>query len=122
MKAMLVKALFADSSTAVDSAMMHESTELALTVKLKALFPLLPDEVLMRAVPDLSNAQNLDGSLLPWNRRKRRRLDQAKQLVVHLFSGPDQRFWEKELSGHGVEVLCVNLNAVVSADLQDDTS
>ena len=57
MKAMLVKALFADSSTAVDSAMMHESTELALTVKLKALFPLLPDEVLMRMVPGLSNVQ-----------------------------------------------------------------
>ena len=42
MKAMLVKALFADSSTAVGSATMQESTELAelaLTVKLKAEGP-----------------------------------------------------------------------------------
>lgn len=72
-------------------ASLCDSTELALTVKLKSLSPSLPDEILMRVVPDLAQSH-----LLPWNRRKRRRLERAKQIVVHLFSGPT-KYWEKTL-------------------------
>ena len=48
---------------------------------------------------------------------KKKRLAQAKQIVLHLFSGPDARYWEKALR---VEVLCVDLQAAVAADLHDD--
>ena len=120
MKTMLVNALFADPKS-MGAADMKNDIELALTVKLKALFPALPDEILMRVIPEMAYVQDgIDGSRLPWNRRKRRNIANAKQVVVHLFSGPDQRFWEKKLSGNGVEVLCVDLNAQVPADLHDD--
>lgn len=120
MKTMLVNALFADPQS-VNVANVQHDLELALTVKLKVLFPALPDEILMRVVPSMTDSQEgIDGALLPWNRRKRRRLAQAKQVVVHLFSGPDQRFWEKKLSTGGMEVLCVDISANIAADLHDD--
>lgn len=38
-----------------------------------------------------------DGAQLPWNRRKRRRFQQAKALIIHLFSGNKAacKEWEK---------------------------
>ena len=119
-KALLVKALL-ESPQSSDLASLQDSTELALTVKLKALFPALPDEILMRIIPDLTSLhQGFDGHLLPWNRRKRRRLDKAKQIVLHLFSGPDTDYWQKTLQRDGVEVLCIDLQAPIAADLHDD--
>ena len=92
MKAMLVNALFADPKS-MTVASLQNGTELALTVKLKALFPALPDDILMRVIPDMTNMRDgIDGHLLPWNRGKRN-LANAKQVVVHLFSlgGPPCR-------------------------------
>ena len=117
-KALLLKSMMMDPSLASLEAVKH-STEMALTLKLKNLFPELPDDILMKVIPDLSTDQELDGHTLPWNRHKRRRLQQAKKIVLHCFSGPDHRFWEKKLSGGGVEVLCIDLCGPVPADLHD---
>ena len=118
-KAQLLKTMSLDPSSAVMQA-LQQSTEMALTYKLKALFEDLPDDVLMRVIPDLSDIHDLDGQLLPWNRRKRRRVERAKQIVLHLFSGPDSKYWEQALQKGNVEVLCVDLQAEVAADIHDD--
>ena len=89
---------------------MKKSTEMALTLKLKMMFPDLPDDVLMKVVPDLSSLKGNEGHRIPWNRHG---------IVIHLFSGPDYRFWEKKLAGSGAEVLCVDLSGYVPADLHD---
>ena len=118
-KAQLLQAMSLDPSSTVMQA-LQQSTEMALTYKLRALFEDLPDDVLMRVIPDLSDIHNLDGQLLPWNRRKRRRVERAKQIVLHLFSGPDSKYWERALQKGNVEVLCVDLQAEVAADIHDD--
>ena len=41
-----------------------------------------------------------------------------KQILLHLFSGPDSKYWEKTLRHGNVEVLCIDLQ--VAADLHDD--
>ena len=43
--------------------------------------------------------------VLPWNRRARRRVEQARGVVLHLFSGKDQSFWQDA----GEVVLCLDL-------------
>ena len=120
-KAHLLKSMLTNPSIEMMQSVQH-STEIALTYKLKKMFGALPDEVLMRVVPDLSNLQSLDGNLLPWNRKKRRRLERAKQIVLHLFSGPDSKYWEKTLQRGNVEVLRIDLHAEIAADLHDNQS
>ena len=94
--------------------------ETALTLKLQNLFPSLPAEVVGRVVPDLDGLQSESlGATLPWNRRKRRRLERSSNVVLHLFSGPDQRWWEKQLSSKTTEVLCVDICGAVKANLHD---
>ena len=74
--------------------------ELALTLRLRKQFPQLPDEIMAKVVPHLQMTQtNTFTSQLPWNRRKRRRLMQAKHIIIHCFSGPDQSYWDKHC-GH----------------------
>ena len=118
-KALLLKSMLVDPSAESLEAVKN-STEMALTLKMKMMFPDLPDEVLMKVIPDLSSLKGNEGHRIPWNRHKRRRLQQAKSIVIHLFSGPDHRFWEKKLAGSGTEVLCVDLSGYVPADLHDD--
>lgn len=94
--------------------------EEALTTKLYDLFPELPEDLLMRIVPVYDEAAMAQcGSHLPWNRRKRRRLARAKQVIVHLFSGPDASYWEKALGNATTEVLCIDTLGNVPADLHD---
>ena len=64
-KAHLLKSMLMNPSIEMMQS-IQQSTEMAL------MFDALPDEVLMRVIPDLSNLQSLDGNLLPWNRKKRR--------------------------------------------------
>ena len=94
--------------------------ELALTVKLQHLFPNLPEEIMTKLVPRLE-AVHLEnfGSLLPWNRRKRRRLSKAKHIIVHVFSGEDSQFWERQLNTSTTKVLCVDLQDSCKANLMD---
>ena len=94
--------------------------ELAMTFKLRQHFPHLPDEVMMRVVPHLEMVKAEDfGSRLPWNRHKRRRLMNAKHIVLHLFSGPDQIFWDRRCATADTEVLCVDTTGNTPANIHD---
>jgi len=83
---------------------------------LREVFPSTPEEVLARVPP----TSEWKGEALPWNRRRRRRMMRAKEIVFHLFSGPDARFWEKELSTPGREVICLDLEIDKRHDLRND--
>ena len=111
------KLLLADPE-AVDKSQLN--LELALTAKLRELFPALPDEVMMKLVPNLDPLQMEGfGARLPWNRRKRRRLARASNIIVHVFAGENPKFWENQLSTATTEVICVDLLGGCKADLMD---
>ena len=59
------------------------------------------------------------GARLPWNRRKRRRLARASNIIVHVFAGENPKFWENQLSTATTEVICVDLLGGCKADLMD---
>ena len=116
-KLAMVKTLMDDDSM-VDKTKLN--LELALTFKLRQLFPHLPDEVMMRVAPHLEmvKTENFE-SKLPWNRHKRRRLRQAKHVIVHLFSGPDQNYWDHRCANANTEVLCIDTTCSTPANLHD---
>ena len=115
-KMLVVKALKDNPELLVGSL----DVEAAITLKLQSLFPDLPMDILGRIVPDLSLMKSQDyGAVLPWNRRKRKRLAKARHVVLHLFSGPDHRFWEQRLSNSKTEVLCLDLQGPTKANLLD---
>ena len=116
-KLAMVRSMLADE-TLVDRNQLN--LELALTYKLRQHFPNLPDELMMRIVPhlELVRSENFE-STLPWNRCKRRRLRRAKHVVIHVFSGPDQAFWERQCSTATTEVTCVDTACSTSANLHD---
>eukprot|EP00435_Cladocopium_sp_Y103_P065207 s1247_g27.t1 len=73
--------------------------------ELRTMFPEVPEEILERILPKRQwNAEEL-----PWNRRTRRRIRRAAQVVIHLFSGKTDQFWKKELGREDREVLCVDV-------------
>ena len=114
-KLAMVKTMMTDESL-VDKSRLN--LELAFTLKLRQLFPELPDQLMMRLVPylEMVRAENF-ASRLPWNRRKRRRLKKAKNVILHIFSGPGESFWTKRLSTATTEVLCVDTACATPASL-----
>ena len=109
------------TQTAIDSETPPLNAELALTFCLQEIFPGLPEDVLTRLVPPLDVLESDDfGSMLPWNRRKRRRVHRAKNVVVHVFAGENHQWWEKQCSSRDTEVLCVDIiGGPVKANLLD---
>ena len=94
--------------------------ELAMTLKLRTMFPDLPEDIMMKVVPRLEAMKSeMFGSMLPWNRRKRRRLMRAKHVIIHAFSGDNPQFWERRLSTSTTEVLCIDLQGGCPADLMN---
>eukprot|EP00435_Cladocopium_sp_Y103_P025517 s3116_g6.t1 len=77
--------------------------------ELKEMFPLVPDHILVRILPNQGRRGQLRGEDLPWNRHQRRRLRRAQQVIVHLFSGKDEAFWKRELETPERAVLCVDM-------------
>ena len=73
-------------------------------------FPSLPVEVLAR----IPVASSYDTSRVAWNRRQRRTWARSKALALHLFSGPQKRFWE--LPCQDARCVCVD----VQENLLDD--
>ena len=71
---------------------------------LKKPFPEVPAEILGRVV--LSGRYSVEH--LPWNRHTRRRIRKAHEVIIHLFSGPDEKTW-KSLENQHRRVLCVDL-------------
>ena len=116
-KLAMVRTLLADD-TQVDRQRLD--LELALTYKLRQLFPHLPDEVMMRIAPHLEmvKTENFESNL-PWNRHKRRRLRQAKHVILHLFSGPDHNYWDQRCANANTEVLCIDTTCSTPANLHD---
>ena len=56
---------------------------------------------------------------LPWNRRKRRAIEKAKFVVVHLYSGDNEKTWKQlERQSNGVEVIQVELKK--GADMRNN--
>ena len=66
-------------------------------------FPSLPSEVLAR----IPVASNYDASRLAWNRRQRRTWMRSKAVALHLFSGPQKKFWE--LPRQNAHCVCVDI-------------
>ena len=99
------------------------SIEMAMLVKLKEVMPTLPEDLALKLVPDLSVLTDPNVGLnLPWNRRKRKRLMMAKNVIIHMYSGPDASYWERRLSNEHTEVLCVDLEASTPSNALDETT
>ena len=116
-KLAIVKTMMTDADQ-VDKNVMD--LELALTLRLREQFPQLPDEIMAKVVPHLEMTQTINfASQLPWNRRKRRRLMQAKHIIIHCFSGPDQAYWDKHCGDNKTEVLCIDTTCSTPANLHN---
>ena len=84
-----------------DSSNAEMTLELALTRRMRQVFPDLPDEIMAKLIPQLETLDaNQLGSLVPWNRRKRRRLQRAKSIVLHVFAGESHSWWENSVPMH----------------------
>ena len=94
--------------------------DMAVTLKIHQEFPDLPDHVLLKLVPHLEMVRTETfGARLPWNRHRRRRLMKAKNIILYLFSGPDQKFWEKRCNTDTTEVLCTDTCGTTPVNLHD---
>ena len=83
--------------------------------KLAVVKTLIADEAMVH-----KNCLDLEVAMtLPWNRHKRRKIQNAKNVILHIFSGPYQRFWEQQCSTASTAVLCVNTDSAVPANLRD---
>eukprot|EP00435_Cladocopium_sp_Y103_P030096 s34_g7.t1 len=76
--------------------------------ELRKMFPEVPEHLLVRVLPGQKAAGKHREGDLPWNRRQRKRLRRAQQVVVHLFSGKDEKFWKRELETQNRAVLCID--------------
>ena len=84
---------------------LKDQPELAMTRAVREFFPNVPEEIMSRVVP----CMEVDGDTLPWNRRRRRTVEKAEKVVIHLFAGAnDEKEWMEALDGNGVATLCVD--------------
>ena len=88
-----------------------ESVEDAM--ELSRLFPEVPHWLIDR-VP---GAPTVDMSKVPFNRRQRKRLMEAKTRVLHLFSGEHTRMW-MQMAEEGLAVVCIEIEK--GTDFMDD--
>ena len=80
----------------------------ALTMSCQAMFKDVPDYILQKVVPEDLDWQEAQQEQLPWNRRSRRRHHKAKRIIIHLYSGPDEKYWLEKLQGPETEVICID--------------
>ena len=77
------------------------------------LFPDVPQYIAEKVI----GYADYDTSRLPWNRKVRRRIEEASCLILHLYSGKNKAKWKEleydEHAGHGdtpsIVVLCVDV-------------
>ena len=79
---------------------------------LRRLFP----EVPVRLMTRLPGKKEWDPATLPFNRRKRRQILQAKTLVFNVFSGPDETVWKRH-EKNGVVIVCLDI--LLNCNLHD---
>ena len=77
---------------------------LMLAVVLKQEFPDLPDQITNKVVPKW---KTIDSNCLPWSRRRRRQLERAKRVVIHLYSGQDEKTW-RAVEDKETAVICID--------------
>eukprot|EP00438_Fugacium_kawagutii_P010773 Skav218289 [mRNA] locus=scaffold2035:794479:803242:+ [translate_table: standard] len=112
---MMIKALVTNVEAVNPDCM---TLDMAMLVKLKEVFPELPEAVMERVVPSYDEATMASpGDSLPWNRRKRRRLQRVKNIVLHFYSGDCGYQWEKMLNTKDTEVLCLDLLAPTPSNM-----
>lgn len=80
------------------------SEEEKALIKLKKLFPEVPLEILEK----IPGKRRWSGHELPFNRRRRRQIEQAHTVVVHLFAGKADPRWQQQ-EGNGVVVICLDV-------------
>ena len=71
---------------------------------LRKLFPQVPIDILHQ-VP---GSQMWSSDRLPWNRRRRRKLEKSKKLIIYAFSGPNDAEWTA-LEDQHTAVLCLDV-------------
>ena len=60
------------------------------------------------------------GEQVPLNRRQRQRVLSSSSVILHLFSGPEQAWWKKQLDSNSRTVLCIDKSADAAQDLLSD--
>ena len=98
----IVSAIIGQPSLMKQLPQLDPETLMFLLVKQE--FPDLPDSICRRVVPNMSK---VDSEQLPWNRRQRRKMLRSKRIILHLFSGPDEKTW-KTLEDSETIVICVD--------------
>ena len=93
-----IKALEVGSSNGLD-----EQTWRWL-LELEKLFPEVPKEIISKVVP----VRRWTSSSVPWNRRMRRSISRARGVILHLYSGPNRKFWEQSFNDGSKMALCVD--------------
>ena len=86
--------------------------EVEVVKRLKAIFPEVPAD-LAKEIPGYAE---VDMNQVVFNRHHRRKVQRAKTLVVHLFSGDDPKFWMAH-EKNGVVITCIELTK--GADLRN---
>ena len=83
---------------------------------LRALWPEVPDELIARVVP----MGKWSSDQVPLNRRQRQRVMASSSVILHLFSGPNQSWWRKQLDSNTRTVVCIDKTVDPAQDLLSD--
>ena len=87
-----------------------------LQIMLKKEFPDLPDAICQKVAPAVIE---VDAEQLPWNRGLRRRMLKARRVILHLYSGKDQKTWQ-ELQDSDTVVVCLDRVINPKMDMLND--
>ena len=85
-------------------------------VDLRSMWPEAPDELIARVIP----TGRWSGDQVPLNRRQRQRILSSSSVILHLFSGPDQAWWRKQLDSNTRTVVCIDKSVDAAQDLLSD--
>ena len=83
---------------------------------LRRMWPEVPDELIARVVP----MGRWSSDQVPLNRRQRQRVMASSSVILHLFSGPDQSWWKKQLDSNTRTVVRVDKTVDQTQDLLSD--
>ena len=96
------------------SSVENPTYEEAMLRAVKEFFVDVPDQILARLVV----AQVYDPVKLPWNRRRRRTIERAERVHVHLFSGEEKKWLDMEKDG--TVIICLDKMNNPAQDLHND--
>ena len=85
--------------------MLAEGTHEKKVAELSARYPSVP----YRLLEQIPGEEAYDVNQVPLNRRARRKVERADQVVIHMYSGPNEGKWRVVEKTAGVAVLCIDL-------------